>query len=245
MHRVYVINMDRSTRRWHRWKQETRVDVVRIRAIDGYKDLRRSDDHLFRRANFSNPAVKGCALSHLKAMRHSLHQNDAYALICEDDVILNCKTSERINATLDALPSDWRIVFFTRSPNHSRLPFSQPLREGVWNFSGCSMYMIRRDAIIEFLRHVEGSGFEEAVDWELIKFFPDHLLHPYGAYTLDGTSTIDLRRLVFDVRRLVFVMACLGILVVVIMTVVQTVAMMSASAAQSVTVRSPSRPGFP
>ena len=74
------------------------------------------------------------------------------------------------------------------------------------------MYMIRREAMVKYVNHIDAHGFKEAIDWDLIKFFPTHLLHPYGAYTLDGTSTIITN--VKRARTVAFVSMSVSILVV-------------------------------
>jgi GR25 family glycosyltransferase involved in LPS biosynthesis len=189
METVYVINMARSRSRWSRWAREARVDVHRIDAVDG-RHLEPSHDAYFRRADFANRAAKGCALSHLKAMKTSLAKGDTYAVICEDDVILNDCFDERLQMIKDALPDEWDVVFLTREENKSRLPFSTGYDPTGWNFTGTSMYMISNQAMRRYVDHVEQEGFGRAIDWDLIDFVPHYLLHPVGTYTLDGTTTV-------------------------------------------------------
>ena len=195
LHVLYVINMDRSRKRWRQWKSEARVNVRRVRAIDGRRDLRASDMNYFRSADFENRAARGCALSHLKAMRQSLENDDPFAIICEDDVLLSDCVSARIQLLTTSLPENWELVFFANVKNRSvSFPFSKARAPSVWNFSGCSMYMISRAAMQRYVEAKDEVGFHRAVDWDLIDFFPQHFLHPHGAYALDGTTTIQARR---------------------------------------------------
>lgn len=216
LHTVYVINMDRSATRWKRWKVERRVRVVRIKAIDGLRDLHgQSSEHKYFERHRSAPTrrqVRGCALSHMKAMRRAVEQGDPFAIICEDDVILEDCASERVDMVLDRLPTDWELVFFAREANKDiAFPFSKPTAEGRWNFSGCSMYMISRAAMLDFIGHVEREGFQRAVDWELIDFFPGHRLHPRGAYRTDGTTTVQVTN-ARGLRRVLVVVVLLALL---------------------------------
>tara|TARA_Y100000746_G_scaffold127770_1_gene109369 strand:- start:2979 stop:3662 length:684 start_codon:yes stop_codon:yes gene_type:complete len=188
--KIYVINMDRSEDRWKRWQNEKRVQIQRIRAVDGKRELRPSDAHYFRNADYRRPAVKGCALSHLKAMKTAISNEESYAIICEDDVIMEDCVNERIQLVKRSLPNDWKIVFFTREKNDSSFPYSIAKKKSSWNFSGATMYMISSAAMHAYIQKVENHGFYRALDWDLIDFFPNHFLHPVGAYTLDGTTTI-------------------------------------------------------
>ena len=90
MDNIYVINMDRSSDRLKRMKQQIPKlgkEFIRISAVDGSKLSKKTiiDASTWLCSNFCTASMIGCFLSHRKAWEEMLKNDDQYALIMEDD----------------------------------------------------------------------------------------------------------------------------------------------------------------
>ena len=102
----YYINLDRSVDRKKAAEQQAAmhgIDLQRIAAVDGRalkeEDLTayaRSKRKLEYRTDLS-PGEHACILSHLKTLRLFLETDKQYAVILEDDFVLNPKFTDGIN----------------------------------------------------------------------------------------------------------------------------------------------------
>ncbi len=90
----------------------------------------------------------GCAISHLKALKHFYYQtNDPYGFFCEDDILLD--TAEHWNFTwedfMSHLPDGWdtvQLMFVRGSIENNR---AVHLRKRYWDDWGATAYIITRE----------------------------------------------------------------------------------------------------
>lgn len=156
---IYVINLDRSPKRLEEIsKQLTRVGLSfhRVVAVDGkeatLEQLTQLDEASYQRKHgkSSLPGELGCYLSHVEAIRQFLQSGHSYAVILEDDAILEDGFSQVVQY-LSHHPKPWDMVKL--SGVHSGTPcavstINDQYRLSVM-FSKCtcsSAYMLNRKA---------------------------------------------------------------------------------------------------
>ena len=126
--RIYAINLDRSTDRWHALSQqgkEHHLELVRVPAIDGTQIPPTNrvdfDELAFMRNNGRTmlPGEYGCYRSHLKALAAFLESREPLGIIVEDDIQLQPDLVARVEAAFNALASadviklfNHRVVWF-------------------------------------------------------------------------------------------------------------------------------------
>lgn len=156
---VYVINLDRSPKRLEEIsKQLTRAGLSfqRVSAVDGKKatpeQLAQLDEASYQRKHgkSSLPGELGCYLSHVEAIRQFLQSGHTYAVILEDDALLEDGFISVVQY-LSHHPGQWDMVKL--SGVHSGTPcavstINDQYRLSVM-FSKCtcsSAYMLNRKA---------------------------------------------------------------------------------------------------
>lgn len=109
---LYYINMDKSVERKQRFlsrmTQFNNYNIIRIQAVTP-KDLPNYNiQSNLLCSSLMKPEEFGCTLSHLKAIETAYNNNDQYALITEDDLIIN----KNINweYLISQSPTDWDII---------------------------------------------------------------------------------------------------------------------------------------
>lgn len=111
---VWVVNLDKSTDRWHNCEEEfAKQDVIaeRFPATLG-KAL--TEDELQEKVTFGGryfctPGMLGCFMSHLRIWERVVKEGHEAAVALEDDVVLFSKFNERLATILKELPSDWDV----------------------------------------------------------------------------------------------------------------------------------------
>lgn len=115
--KTYIINLDKDTSRLEKViKQLTDYNITnyaRIPAVYG-KDL--SEDEIKEATSdfcnkFCTKSSIGCALSHIKAYKEILSNEDPYALILEDDVVFEDNFKDLVREKLEMVPKDFDIVY--------------------------------------------------------------------------------------------------------------------------------------
>jgi GR25 family glycosyltransferase involved in LPS biosynthesis len=109
---VYWINLDRS---YDRRKNMTdmfskyKIENIRINGYDGkilnsYKDIECT--------SYITDCELGCTLSHLTAIKTAYENNEEYAIIMEDDIIIDYCDSwkHKICEIIDIVHDDWEII---------------------------------------------------------------------------------------------------------------------------------------
>jgi len=115
--KTYIINLDKDVKRLEKViKQLTDYNITnysRIPAVYG-KDL--SKDEIKEATSdfcnkFCTKSSIGCALSHIKAYKEILSNEDPYALILEDDVVFEDNFKDLVKEKLAMVPKDFDIVY--------------------------------------------------------------------------------------------------------------------------------------
>jgi glycosyl transferase family 25 len=157
--RVYVINLDRSTQRLQEITAQLSkfgLSFHRIAAVDGklatsaQQALLDEKTYQLRHGKISLPGELGCYLSHVEAIREFLKSEYSFAVILEDDAILENGFIE-VLLHLSRHPNQWDMVKL--SGVHSGSPVAvQRINDQAHlsiMFSKCtcsSAYMINRKA---------------------------------------------------------------------------------------------------
>lgn len=110
--RIFCINMDRSPERWAHVQQEaTKHGITRIERFRGY-DFHEWDHYEARLRIQMDSAMCGCSHSHSGIFHLIAHYGWDKTLILEDDFeILHDNFSERFQASIAQVPSDWDLVY--------------------------------------------------------------------------------------------------------------------------------------
>eukprot|EP00443_Scrippsiella_acuminata_P015749 CAMPEP_0115295842 /NCGR_PEP_ID=MMETSP0270-20121206/66927_1 /TAXON_ID=71861 /ORGANISM="Scrippsiella trochoidea, Strain CCMP3099" /LENGTH=455 /DNA_ID=CAMNT_0002713453 /DNA_START=60 /DNA_END=1427 /DNA_ORIENTATION=- len=112
---VWVINLDKSTDRWHKCSTglaSRGVDSVeRFPATYG-KEL--SEEELMEQATFGcrtfcTPGMIGCFLSHRRIWERVVAENQPAVVVLEDDAIVFPNFNSNLRGLLDELPEDWDV----------------------------------------------------------------------------------------------------------------------------------------
>lgn len=165
---VFVINLARSTARMKILQDsaaESDVNLTRVEAIDGrtvpqdeWVDV---DIQEFRRRNGREllPGEYGCYRSHIRALEAFLESNQSYGIVLEDDVRLDSKFLDRVEAIIDAV-TDFDVV---KLVNHRAVGFVHLLRTEEGDELGrtcfgpqgsAAAYLVSRDGAEKMLRHL-------------------------------------------------------------------------------------------
>lgn len=156
---IYVINLDRSPKRLEEISEQLAragLSFQRVAAVDGKEatpeQLTQLDEASYQRKHgkSSLPGELGCYLSHVEAIRQFLQSGHSYAVILEDDAILEDGFSQVVQY-LSHHPKPWDMVKL--SGVHSGTPcavstINDQYRLSVM-FSKCtcsSAYMLNRKA---------------------------------------------------------------------------------------------------
>jgi GR25 family glycosyltransferase involved in LPS biosynthesis len=110
MMNIYYLNLEKSKDRNERFFSDimdyNTFNPIRIDAVspETLPEIKKS-------SNFSNNNLKktedACMASHFKAIHTAYHNNEEYALICEDDAILDNIDYRKLISTA---PDDWEIL---------------------------------------------------------------------------------------------------------------------------------------
>jgi glycosyl transferase family 25 len=95
--------------------QERGLNPQFVKGIDGRSELK-SDPKLYKHvtpmySRFGPLSAIGCALSHMKAWRMFLQSDSEYALVLEDDVVMDVDFVEKLRNVVDHVPSDFDIFY--------------------------------------------------------------------------------------------------------------------------------------
>lgn len=113
--KIYCINLPQSKDRWHKVAQEfKKVDIFdRVERI-----WARPPEKTFTMTNLPYPPGEfGVWLSQVKALTHSMNNQDKNFLLFEDDVEFLPNTHELLSASIASLPTDWDIFYVGGRPD--------------------------------------------------------------------------------------------------------------------------------
>lgn len=162
---TWVINLDRAPERLARIAlqlQRLQMDYTRLPAVDARaltpEQRGALDEAAYRRKHGMAPVLGelGCYLSHVQAMRLFLASDAAFALILEDDVLLQ----DSLPAVLQGLmarPTRWDVAKLSAVHSGTPVPYLQVapghhLAVMLSRCTGSSAYLINRRAAQAYLQ---------------------------------------------------------------------------------------------
>jgi glycosyl transferase family 25 len=147
---IFVINLDKDTRRLARMVSEFERQHIEFQRIPGIKGLEVPSWLVdqFRSADLL-PGEIGCYASHLVAAKTLLESGQPAAAIFEDDVILLDGLENALQQTLEHAPRDWDLINVAISSRRSMLSVSKmPLGRHIVRYSrypwGVAGYLLSR-----------------------------------------------------------------------------------------------------
>ncbi len=155
--RAYVINMDAATERWQFMEQQLQrldMDYERLPGVNGraldasHPDFSETSYKLLHGRRF-NAGEIGCYLSHVEALKAFLATDRDYALILEDDVVINPATPHLIAEAISA--GSWDVLRLStvnrgRKFPYKRLSHDRWLAVALTREKGAGAYVVNRQA---------------------------------------------------------------------------------------------------
>ena len=145
-YKTFVINLDSSKKRWRESQkqllniqlestQNNNTHVERVSAIDGktmsWTELNRHFDAQLNRLQYHKTLTAGeigCYLSHRKTWSKIIEENLDFALVLEDDFILNGQI-EKMFATVATIDQPWHCIKLAEYPIKRKELSSLPLTD--------------------------------------------------------------------------------------------------------------------
>jgi glycosyl transferase family 25 len=126
--RAFYINLDpeRARRRFIEAQlSEAGIPGERIQAVDGSKPLPTDLVSYFSPKHLMDAGALGCYASHIKAWRQLLLHGLPYALVLEDDAIIDLSLADILHEVLEALPKGWDMVHLGTRPDRAVCPIAE------------------------------------------------------------------------------------------------------------------------
>ena len=187
-YKVFVINLDRSPERLEQMAMQLKnigLDFERISAVDGNAQtdefLNKYYSSKLNRKKYYVPLKKteiGCYISHLKACEKIVRDNLDYAIILEDDIILE-PYFEIIPDVINSIDKKWNYIKLIFSGRKKKIIERTPVDVGIfydfpYEFElvkwkkppfGTQAYAISKEGAVEFLK--KRSVFYRPIDVNL------------------------------------------------------------------------------
>jgi glycosyl transferase family 25 len=126
--RIFYINLDpeRARRRFIEAQlSEAGMTGERIQAVDGSQPLPTDLAPYFSPKHLMDSGALGCYASHIKAWRQLIFHGLPYALVLEDDAIIDLSLADILNEVLEALPKGWDMVHLGTRPDRAVCPIAE------------------------------------------------------------------------------------------------------------------------
>jgi glycosyl transferase, family 25 len=104
---------------------EAGIPGERIQAVDGSKPLPTDLAPYFSPEHLMDAGALGCYASHIKAWRQLILHGLPYALVLEDDAIIDLALADVLNEVLQALPKGWDMVHLGARPDRAVCPIAE------------------------------------------------------------------------------------------------------------------------
>jgi glycosyl transferase, family 25 len=195
---TWVINLDRAPERLARVREQLErlgVPWTRLAAVDARRltpeQAASLDEAAYRRKHgmTPSPGELGCYLSHLEVMRALLASRHEFALVLEDDVLLQ-PSLPAVLAGLAAHPARWDVAKLSAVHSGTPVPYL-PVAPGhslavmLTRCTGSSAYLMNRKAAEAYLAgllpmslpydHVFDQGWRFGIKYRLVTPTPcDH-----------------------------------------------------------------------
>lgn len=143
-YKTFVINLDSSKTRWQACQKQleniqdnntknNKLQVERISAVDGkilsWAELNRHFDTQLNKLQYHKTLTAGeigCYLSHRKTWAKIVEENLDFALVLEDDFVLNGQLAQMLS-TVPTIKQSWHCIKLAEYPIKRKELSSQPL----------------------------------------------------------------------------------------------------------------------
>jgi glycosyl transferase, family 25 len=118
--KVFLINLDRSPDRLAHMQVQARVagiEFERVPGIDGRTMVEPFLGNTF--ASYMSPGERGCYASHLLCCQKIIEEGLPYAMILEDDAVLEERTTEIIVNAVKIAPKNWDFIHLSGITRHA------------------------------------------------------------------------------------------------------------------------------
>jgi GR25 family glycosyltransferase involved in LPS biosynthesis len=110
--KAYMISLNDSTEKID-YLKSFGIETVLVKGVNG-KTI--PDEEIVKRVSntyktFGPKGAIGCAISHMNTWKMFLETNDEYAIIFEDDVILEDNFNEKLKLALEDIPKNYDILY--------------------------------------------------------------------------------------------------------------------------------------
>jgi GR25 family glycosyltransferase involved in LPS biosynthesis len=198
---IYWINLDRAEERRNNMidiLKEFPVENQRISALDGknIKDISDLSDY-FIYNNFNRTIVEyACMYSHFKSILTFYESKKDYALILEDDILLDYVKywDKSISEIINNTPEDWDVILLGYS-------YIRPLDDDYtpwYDIGGAFSYIINKKGAEKFIKDayrdnkfILNDNNPHVSDYYIFGFLKTYVYkYPYFTYPLDNDSSI-------------------------------------------------------
>jgi glycosyl transferase, family 25 len=125
--KAFFINLDgeKGRRRFIEAQlSEAGIPGERIEAVDGSKPLPADLAPYFSPTHLMDAGALGCYASHITTWRQLMLHDMPYALVLEDDAIIDLGLSDILQEALEALPKGWDMVHLGTRPDRTVSPIA-------------------------------------------------------------------------------------------------------------------------
>jgi GR25 family glycosyltransferase involved in LPS biosynthesis len=181
---VYLINLERNSDRLSYFvKQYMTSDLKykqfnRIHAVDGktleleskvstraYAEILEIESAGYRTKHYQlTRGAVGCYLSHMKTYEQVANGSTQYAMIFEDDVIIDKNIFTKMNMLLGRIPHDWDIMLLSC---HCILCDGYKDYYDAEKFFFLHCYVIKKESAAKIFKYLSAKPIEQQVDSEL------------------------------------------------------------------------------
>lgn len=196
---VYVINLATATSRMAAFMKRFRktdlshVSPIRFNAINGRQlrlenhvtpgamaEILRAEKSGYRQRHYElTRGAVGCHLSHVGVWNMLLESDKDYAMVCEDDAVLNRETHTKSQGAIEGMPADWDLLLLGYWCVRCQ-------QKATWvemgRFFGLHCYFIRRSAVAKIKAYC-GSRIGQQIDSMLSDMCAEGRLKVYGTPT--------------------------------------------------------------
>lgn len=172
---IYYINLkDSYDRNKKMIEQCTNLSCNRINAINGKTFDINDVDVKIKNSSLSRNCI-ACFLSHINSLKSVLKNNESYAIILEDDVLLDNNLITKLSIIRKELPHDFDILFLggTRvcGKKYSKNLIKQKQINKDCN-AGAFAYLVSNKSCRKILELIYKDGIYKMYDHQLRDYFP-------------------------------------------------------------------------
>jgi glycosyl transferase family 25 len=192
--KIFVLHYDKLVERGENMTRQLLINDLEAEFVSQYdKDKLSIDDKNKFTSNCSSPVIS-LSLKHIFCYREITNKYD-YALLLEDDAILQNQFKERLDYYVRQLPNDWDMLFIGDGCN-LHIPynivsksntniFKKCLEPTFWGGNGATRctdsYLISKKCASKIIDFIENTIIDNPMDWWLNDVCRKHGFNVYWA----------------------------------------------------------------